>query len=146
MSIDPANPVVALCAAGMECEVAGRLDEARALFLQAWEARGDDLDASIAAHYVARRAADPTEALRWNALAVQHADALTDDRGRDLFASLHLNLSHSYEVLGQLAEARAHAHLAARHLESLPAGGYRDFTARGIAALHERLGMPAPSA
>ena len=56
--MDPDNPVVKLCATGMEAEFDGRLDDSRLLFLQAWQAAQDDYEACIAAHFVARRQAD----------------------------------------------------------------------------------------
>ena len=46
MPIDPNNPVVALCAAGMTCD--GGPAEARSLFEEAWNARRDDYDPAIA--------------------------------------------------------------------------------------------------
>ena len=46
MPIDPNNPVVLLCAAGMERD--GEPEEARRLFQQAWDARRNDYDAAIA--------------------------------------------------------------------------------------------------
>ena len=69
MNIDPANPVVALCAAGMAIE--GDADAARQLFEQAWSARQDDYDASIAAHFLARHQPTVESRVRWNALAAQ---------------------------------------------------------------------------
>jgi len=48
MPIDPNNPVVALCAAGMTCD--GGPAEARSLFEEAWNARRDDYDAAIAGY------------------------------------------------------------------------------------------------
>ena len=59
MSIDPINPVVLLCAAGMERE--GEPEEARRLFQQAWDARRNDYEAAIAAHYLARNDTDGFE-------------------------------------------------------------------------------------
>ena len=50
MPIDPNNPVVALCAAGMTCD--GGPAEARSLFEEAWNARRDDYDAAIAGYRV----------------------------------------------------------------------------------------------
>ena len=73
MSIDPNNPVVALCAAGMAIE--GDSSAARALFEQAWEARRDDYDASIAAHFLARHQPTIESRLHWNVLAARVAAA-----------------------------------------------------------------------
>jgi hypothetical protein len=83
--MDPENPVVKLCAQGMEAEFAGRPVEARDLFVRAWEARADDYDASVAAHFVARHQATPQETLRWNQEALARADAVGDERVRGFY-------------------------------------------------------------
>jgi hypothetical protein len=135
--MDPTNPVVALCAQGMAVE--GTPDEALRLFEQAWAARCDDFDAAIAAHFLARQQSTATAALHWNALAVQHAEAVPDGGSAELLASLYLNLGDSHARLGQTTLARAAARQAADHLGALPSGGYRDFVAMGIDRLTQRL-------
>ena len=135
--IDPSNPVVALCAEGMSVE--GTPDEARRLFERAWAIRQDDFDAAIAAHFLARHQPTDTETLRWNALAVEHAESVHDGRCGELLASLYLNLGDSHARLGQREPARAAVRRAAEHLASLPAGGYRDLVAMGIDRLTRRL-------
>jgi len=137
MPIDPKNQVVLLCAAGMERD--GEPDEARRLFQQAWDARRNDYDAAIAAHYLARHQLSPHETLRWNSLAVTHAERVADGRTTELFPSLYLNLASSLTALGRLDEARAIIARAKQHLESLRADGYRDFLAHGIDRLKARL-------
>jgi len=47
--VDPNNPVVKLCAAGMAAEGEGRRDDARVSFEQAWAQSRDDFEACIAA-------------------------------------------------------------------------------------------------
>ncbi|HET9425736.1 MAG TPA: hypothetical protein VFO55_10225 [Gemmatimonadaceae bacterium] len=135
--IDPENPVVALCAEGMAME--GTPEEAKRLFEQAWAARADDYDAAIAAHFLARHQDTAEETRRWNAIAVRHAEAVTDGRATELLASLYLNLADSHLVAGDAAAAQDAARLAASHLDALPPGGYRDFVSRGIQGLGERL-------
>jgi hypothetical protein len=136
--IDPANPVVALCAEGMAVE--GTTAEARRLFEQAWAARRDDFDAAVAAHFLARHQPTPEETLRWSALAVQHAEAVSDGRGAGLLASLYLNLGDAQANLGDLATAARSARCAAEHLATLPPGGYREFVALGVGRLAARVG------
>jgi len=135
--MDPSNPVVALCAQGMAVE--GTPDEALCLFEQAWAIRRDDFDAAIAAHFLARHQSTDAATLHWNALAVEHAEAVTDGRAAELLASLYLNLGDSHARLGQLAPARAAARRAVEHLVTLPPGGYRDFIVMGIDRLTHRL-------
>lgn len=140
MTIDPDNPVVRLCAAGMAVE--GDRAAARELFMQAWAIRRDDYEASIAAHFVARHQDTSEEALRWNTLAVKHAEAAPDERASGFLASLYLNLGESYRLVGELAEAAAAAERARVALSSLPPNGYRDFVAAGI----DRLSAQLPAA
>jgi tetratricopeptide (TPR) repeat protein len=137
MAIDATNPVVALCAAGMDRE--GTPDEARRLFEEAWDARRDDYDASIAAHFLARHQATPADTLHWNALAVRHAEAVPGDRADELKASLYLNLGDSYAATGNIPAAIEAANRAVASLDLLPAGGYREFVEMGIRRLQQRL-------
>ena len=140
MTIDPTNPVVALCAAGMERE--GTPDEARRLFQEAWEARRDDYDASVAAHFLARHQGTPADTLHWNARAVRHAEVVPDGRANERFASLYLNLADSHAAMGELASAVTVLERAEASLDLLPSGGYRDFVAMGIRRLQLRLAAP----
>jgi hypothetical protein len=135
--MDPANPVISLCAQGMALE--GNADAARRLFERAWAARRDDFEAAVAAHFVARHQSTPAATLHWNALAVQHAEAVTDDRTAGLLASLYLNLGDAHARLGHQISARAAVQRAADHLAALPPGGYREFVAMGIERLTRRL-------
>ena len=137
MAFDPANPVIALCAAGMAAE--GVPAEARALFEQAWAARRDDYDAAIAAHYLARHQPTPAATLHWNALAVTHFERIPDERGQEIGASLYLNLTDSLLAAGRQAEAQAAAARAAQHVETLPPDGYRQMIERAIARLLARI-------
>jgi len=137
MPIDSDNPVVALCAAGMAIE--GDASAALRLFEQAWEARCDDYDASIAAHFLARHQATVEDRLAWNVRAAHHAELVADDRARELRASLYLNLADAYLATGDATEARAAIGRAAEALEDLPMGGYRGFVKRGIDRLGSRL-------
>lgn len=138
MNIDPSNPVVMLCAAGMAIEGDG--EAARRLFEQAWEARRDDYDASIAAHFLARQQASVDERLHWNVLAAEHAELVTDGRAREFKASLYLNLGDAFLAAGQPGEARASLARATAGLGDISESGYRDFVERGIAGLRARLG------
>ena len=72
MELDPDNPVLALCAAGMA--VAGDAVAATDFFARAWAARADDFEAAVAAHYVARVQATVAEKLAWDARAASHAE------------------------------------------------------------------------
>jgi len=111
--MDLNNPVIRLCIEGTHSEFEGRKDDACELYRQAWEAATDDYDACIAAHYVARCQESPQECLHWNQQALERADAAKDERIREFYPSLYLNMGRSYELLGNQTEAQKYFNLAA---------------------------------
>lgn len=141
--MDPNSPVSRLCADGMKAENSGNPDQARELFLQAWELSGDAFESCIAAHYLARHQTTPEETLRWNQVAWRLARASGDDRASGFFPSLLLNLGHSYEELGNLQEARRYYELATERAKTLPADRYgsivRDGISRGLQRVSSHL-------
>jgi phosphatidylserine decarboxylase len=112
---------------------------ARALFEQAWSIRRDDYDACVAAHFLARHQPTPELTLHWNALAVQHAEAVQDGRADGFFASLYLNLGDAHRVAGNCGDATTAVAKARAALTQVPAGGYRDFVTMGIDRLERRI-------
>src|SRR5229473_4781244 len=130
--MDPNNPVVKLCVEGMKAESEGRRDDARLLFEQAWEASPNDFDACMAAHYMARHQPDAQATFHWNQEAVRRADAVTDDRVREFYPSLYLNLGHSYEELGDAVKACHYYTVAAARLDDVPRGPYGDVVRSGV--------------
>lgn len=136
--MDPENQVVKLCTQGMQAEGEGRPEVARAFFEQAWAARKDNYDACVAAHFLARHQDDPQAEFKWNKEALDRANAVTDERARDFFSSLYLNLGHSYEVLGNRTEARRHYEMALDKLGDVPDGPYKDIVRNGISGGYQR--------
>ena len=130
--MDPNNPVVKLCAQGIEVEMKGRRDEARSLFLQAWELRQDDVDACIAAHYLARHQESPAETLRWNELALTHAISAPADSVRSFYPSLYLNLGKSFEDVGDTSRARELYEQGEQCIQDAPDGGYGEMVRQGL--------------
>ena len=141
MDIDPANPVAALCAAGMAVE--GDAEAAQRLFEQAWAVRTDDYDASIAAHFLARHQPTVDARVQWNTIAVRHAELVTDGRAREFMASLYLNLADALREAGDVELATEYLRTAYARLVDLPEGGYRNFVEFGLARLGSRLATPA---
>ncbi|MEP6730337.1 MAG: hypothetical protein ABJE10_06855 [bacterium] len=137
MAVEPTNPVIVLCSAGMAVE--DNPAEALAWFEQAWNARRDDYDTCIAAHFIARVQRSPELVLHWNEIAVRHAEAVEDDRVRELMSSLYLNFGDANAALGNHEEAAAAAARACASLDAVPASGYRDFLAFSIRNLQRRL-------
>ncbi|MYT32426.1 MULTISPECIES: hypothetical protein [unclassified Streptomyces] len=131
--MDPELPVVRLCVAGMQAEAEGRADEARALFQEAWDGARDDYEACIAAHYLARQQDSPEETLRWNQECLDRADLVGDERVRDFYPSLYVNMGNAYRELGQLASAHRYFVLAAERAADAPEGQYGDWNRFAIA-------------
>lgn len=113
--MDLNNRVIQLCSAGTRAEYERRLDDAQLFYWQAWQAAGDDFEACVAAHYVARFQADPAECLRWNQVALDRAAAVRDDRAAAFFPSLYLSLGRAYELAGDAGRAQEN-YAAAEHL------------------------------
>ena len=137
--IDPDNPVIKVCAAGRQAEIASGRAEALALFTEAWEAATDDYDACVAAHFVARHQADPRDMLHWNQVALEHAQTTGDEQVHGFYPSLYLNLGYAFENLGDLAGARRCYSQTAARAGSLDEGSYWDVVKGGIAAGLARL-------
>ncbi len=110
--MDLDNPVIQLCLTGIQAEFEGRPDAARRAYAQAWELAQDDYEACVAAHYVARLQSDPEVTLHWNQVALGRAEAAGDERVRDFYPSLYLNLGQSFEDLGNGTEAQHYYALA----------------------------------
>lgn len=139
MPFDPENPVVKLCAEGMEAEFVADIPRAKELFLKAWEIASDDFEKFTAAHYVARNQADPNVSLYWNLLSLQHANELDTDEAKSYYPSLHLNIGKSFEDLGNFKQARVHYTQAEQCSRYLPAGPYGDMIRHGIRSAKMRM-------
>jgi len=135
--IDPTDPVVVLCAAGMQAEGAGDTDGARGLFEQAWHAATTDYQGCIAAHYMARHQRDPADTLKWNERCLSLANAVGDESVATFYPSAYLNIGSTLEQLGRWQAAEEAYAEAEQVLSRLGGDGYgrlvRDAVARGRA-------------
>ncbi|CAM2821523.1 hypothetical protein SAXI111661_03275 [Saccharomonospora xinjiangensis] len=132
-SLDKDNPVVALCSQGMRAEAEGRPGEAKALFEQAWERAGDDYEACVAAHYLARHQSTIADELHWNQVCLARADAVGDERVAAFYPSLHVCIARCHRALGDAEQAATHFRHAADRLGALPPGGYADWLRYAVA-------------
>ncbi len=136
MSLDPNNPIVRLCVAGLACENEHRFDDALSQYMQAWNEASDDFELCIAAHYIARHQKSPTDALDWNLRSLKLADAVRDGRVREFYPSPYLNVAKSHEELGAKEQAREFYKLAADKVAELSSGAQRavveDGSTRGL--------------
>lgn len=130
--IDPTNPVVKLCAEGIQAEAKHEHAKARVLYAQAWDQRADDYEACIAAHYLAREQETLQDSLHWNQLALDHALIASVELVGGFLPSLYLNLGWSHEVLGDIAQARTCYEEGKRRLAALPPEPYAEVVRTGI--------------
>jgi hypothetical protein len=100
-----------LCMAGTHAEFERRIEDARCLFREAWNAATDHYDTAVAAHYMGHIESDPLAALVWHLRALEAA--YRDDRTQEFRASLHVALGGCYEALG-MPEAKQHFEIATR--------------------------------
>ena len=111
--MDLSSRTAELCIAGTKAEFERRLDEARALFAQAWDAATNDYEASMAAHYVAHLESDPAAALEWHVEALRLARLAPHTL--EFLPSLYVSLGGAYEQAGDVDLARQYFDLAADH-------------------------------
>jgi len=130
--IDPENPIVKLCAAGMAAESAEGHEAAAALFNKAWDASQNDYEACIAAHYVARHQPTPEESLRWNEVALERGIASGDERVNSFYPSLYLCVGKAHAALGNLVDARSNYAEAGKWVGALPKDGYGEFLRKAV--------------
>jgi hypothetical protein len=130
---------VRLCVRGMEFEGSGRFDGAHQVFLEAWDQSADDFERCIAAHYAARHQKNALDTLLWNQRSLDHANAVDDDRVREFYPSLYLNLGKAHEDLGSCEAAKQFYEMAATATDSLPEGRYGHVVHDAIGTALERI-------
>jgi hypothetical protein len=139
MFIGPENKVIQYCAQGMGLEGEGKVQEAKELFLRAWQEAATDFEKSTAAHYVARHQDSIAEKLQWDESALQFALKIKDESMNVYLPSLHLNIAKCYEDLKDLSNARKHYQCARNYATTLPDDGYGNMIRRGVESGMERL-------
>lgn len=139
MKVDSNNPVVQLCAQGIELEMKGKIQEAKTCYEEAWEKTTNNYESCIAAHYMARVQDSVQNTWHWNNEAVRFADLVTKEKLDTFYPSLYLNLGRSYEDIGNISQARKYYQLAADRINTLPADALGNLTRQGIANGLERV-------
>lgn len=132
MQFDQENPVVKLCAQGMEMEGNANPKEARRLFELAWNQSKTDFDKFISAHYTARHQKCVEDKLKWDSIALEHALKLNDESIKEVLPSLYLNIGKCYEDLNDKLKAIKNYQIALRYCNKLPNDGYRNMIRNGI--------------
>lgn len=105
MDFDPNNNIVKLCMHGMEMAAMDRPDDARRLFLRAWNESTNDFEKFTAAHYVARYQEDVSGKLKWLETTLKFALKIDNNTVKGTFSSLYLKIAECYEELGDLGNA-----------------------------------------
>jgi len=139
MLFDPENPIIKLCAAGMQLEGEGKSDEASATFHQAWEQATNDFEKFAAAHYVARHQQSVADKLKWDKTALSLALGLDDEGIKGALPSLYLNIAKCYEDLQNFTKANENYRLALSFTGFLHEDGYGNMIRAGINAGMERV-------
>ena len=132
MQFDPENPIIKLCAHGMELEGEGKADEASAAFQQAWEQAPNDFDKFIAAHYIARHQKTVADKLKWDETALQLALDIKEDGIEGTYPSLYLNIAKCYEDLNDFPNAKENYQTALSYTGFLLDDGYGNMIKAGI--------------
>ena len=112
MEFNPSNNVIKLCVQGMDMEGKGEPEEARRLFLQAWNESTNDFEKFTAAHYVARHQKNVSDKLQWLETALRFALRINDDSVKGAFPSLYSNIAKCYEDLSDPDNAKKNHELA----------------------------------
>ena len=139
MQFDPKNKIVQLCARGMEMETKEKPDEARALFLQAWDEATNDFEKFTAAHYVARHQKSIHDKLKWDETALGFALKINDSSLHASYPSLYLNIAKCYEDLKDIDNAQKYYQVALSYVNYLPDNSYGQMIKAGIKNGIERL-------
>jgi len=139
MQFDSNNKIVQLCGQGMNLEGAGKPDEARRMFQQAWQEASNDFEKFIAAHYVARHQPSVADKLTWDEASLRAALKVDDENMKDVFPSLYLNIGKCYEDLNDFDQARKNYQLAQSFADYLPNDGYGKMIRSGIISGLERV-------
>ena len=139
MLFDPDNPIVRLCAEGMDMEALGKSEVATRLFRKAWVRASNNLEKMVAAHYFARQQKNVIEKLKWDELALDLAISIKDKKIQALYPSLHLNIGQCFEDLGNYPKAKEHYELASKYVPLLNDDGYGNFISRGISDAIRRI-------
>jgi tetratricopeptide (TPR) repeat protein len=105
MEFNPNNPLVKLCVQGMAMEEMGKAEEAKTLFLQAWNDAANDFEKYLAAYFVARHQRNVSDRLKWMEVALEFALKVDDDGVKSALPSLYSNIARCYEELGDSDKA-----------------------------------------
>lgn len=120
MKFSPQNEIVRLCIQGMRLEQGDHVEEARTMFLRAWNEATDDHERFLAAYHVSRQGKDPAGRLKWLEIALQLASRVDEASVRAAFPLLHSGMAECHESLNDLDAAERHRKLATSFEKETP--------------------------
>ena len=132
MQFDPDNNIIQLCVKGMDMEAAHKPDEAKRLFIQAWNEASNNFEKFTAAHYVARQQHSVQDKLMWDQKALEYALKIENDNMAANYSSLYLNIAKCYEDLNDTANAQKNYNTALSYTDHLPDNSYGQMIKSGI--------------
>jgi len=144
MEFNRENKIVQICAKGMELEGLGELAATCGKFEEAWNSATNDLEKSIAAHYVARHQKSVADKLIWDKTALAHALNIHDEIIKENLPSLYLNIGKCYEDLNDIANAETNYQAALSFADFLPDDGYGHMIKAGIVIGLQRIKQELP--
>lgn len=142
---------------GIELSQSGYRPVARSLFADLWEkvgTEGDPFHRCAIAHLMADVQDELSEELKWDLLALQTAEQLTDSRAQEgdftgpvqgLYPSLHLNLADDYLRLEEFEAAQRHVIAGRNALSFLPDEGYESMIREGLDRVDNAIMEPRSS-
>lgn len=112
MKFSPNNEIVRLCIQGMGLEQGEQFEEARQLFLRAWNEATDDHERFLAAYHVSRVQEHVVDHLEWLETALEFAQKVDDVSVRAAFPLLYSGVAECHEKLNDLDAAGRYRELA----------------------------------
>lgn len=105
MEFNPGSTSIRLCLLAMEAQAKDNVDEARRLFMEAWNKAGNSLEQFIAAHLVGRSQTDLHQRLQWLQTALVTGLQIKTVPVSSGLSSLYFDIATSYEQLQEANEA-----------------------------------------
>lgn len=132
MQFDTENHIIKLCIEGMEMEGHGKHEEAKNIFMKAWEESTNDFEKYTSAHYVARHQNTISDKLKWDETALECALKIPGDTIKNSLPSLYLNIAKCYEDLNDFKHAQLNYKEAHSYITYLSEDNYGSMIKNGI--------------
>ena len=113
MEFNPNNNIVKLCLQGMGMEDKGMTEEARQLFLRAWNEATHDFEKFISAYFLARHQKTASDKLKWLETALRIALEINNDTVKSAVPYLYSSIAKCHEDLNDPSQAKKNYALAA---------------------------------